>query len=266
MNRSKGMIAMRTALVRTIGWLSLLVAGLIAGEVAANKGNLVVAISNDIPPYVTEGARSGLEVDLVKAALRDYQLRFVQMDYGQLAGAVENGQVDVAVGVQDRDQGIYYSRPFITFVNYAISKKADHLQIDSVADMAGHPVFAWPDAWRELSPAFTEQYAPASPQRRFYREFPEQSQQVTEFWQTEGAVVVIDITIFKWMSEQQGHAMNAVSLHNLFPPVTRFRAGFATEAVRDDFEVGMADLCDGGAYEQILARYKVDHEVNPCVN
>lgn len=249
---------------------ALLVLGLLV-LLVSSRGNgeprkLVVAVSNDIPPYVSDGAQRGLEIDLLKRILADYQVAFIQMDELSLESAVQSGQADVAVGVQDRSQGVYYSRPFITFVNAAISKKADLLKINSVQDLAGYPVYAWPDAWRELSPQFAAQYAPQAPQRQYYREFPRQVQQVRAFWETDNAVIVIDVAIFDAVSRQQARDIAEATRHDLFPPVTRFRVAFAGESVRDDFDDGMAGLCDSGDYLAILSRYALDPSISPCEN
>lgn len=230
----------------------------------AGAQELSVAIQPDIPPYVMESATKGLEVDLVHAALSNHKARFIQMPYGELETAVQQGGAVVALAVQGTAAGVSYSAAYLTFVNDAISKKADGLKIDSVADLKGHDVLTWQDAYLELGDAFREQYSPKSPQRGEYLEFADQQEQVRKFWHQEGSIVIIDRAIFRYFSEQMGHSMSEVELHPLFPAVTNFKAAFKDAALRDEFNAGLTELCRTGEYAKILERYAVELPRTVC--
>jgi polar amino acid transport system substrate-binding protein len=250
-------------LQRTIVAL-LLLAGFSPPALAGTKPELLVAISLDIPPFVMHNAAGGLEVEIVRQALADENLRFIQLPYEQLQTAVKQQQAQVSVGVQPDDQAVYYSVDFVTFVNYAISKKADGFQIASVADLRNHPVLTWENAYLELGKDFEELFAPQSPQRKNYLEVADQEEQVRLFWEGPGKVIVIDHSIFSYFSRKLGHAMNEVSLHAIFPPLTPFKVAFAEAAVRDRFNAGLAAMCASGAYAGLLERYGVVMQQAVC--
>jgi polar amino acid transport system substrate-binding protein len=140
---------------------------------------LTVAIQVDTPPYVMKKATTGLEVDVIHAALAGDTVRFVQMPYADLQTVIQRHRADAAAAVQDfpEDTGVVYSRDLFTFENAAVTKKSAGLQIQGVADLASHGVLAWEDAYRELGPAFERQYAPGAPGRKHYVEIGDQAEQ-----------------------------------------------------------------------------------------
>jgi len=238
----------------------VLLPSLVGRYAAAADQELTVAVSVDIPPYVVEKATSGFEVDLMRAALPGYTLNFVQMPYDDLETAVEKHRADVAVCVLEGatdDTGVFYSDRFISFYNYAISKKSAGLEIDSVADLAGHPILAWEDAYLELGEAFQKLFSPDAPDRKNYQEFAHQSKQVAAFWQSDDAVVVIDGSIFRLVSTQQGHDPGEAVFHAIFPPNTKFHVAFRDEALRDQFDERLKALKASGEYQRLVYRWHV---------
>jgi len=235
----------------------LLLAGLGQQALADLKPELLIAISLDIPPFVMDNAASGLEVSIVRKALGDYNLSFIQLPYEKLQTAVQKKQADVSLGVQPDDSDVHYSADFINFVNYAISKKAEGLQIDSVADLRGHQVLTWENAYLELGNEFEEMFSPQSSQRENYIEVADQMEQVRAFWESQDRIIVIDQSIFVYFSKELGHEINEVNFSAIFPPVTNFKAGFKDVTVRNQFNDGLAAMCKSGEYKKLLNHYGV---------
>lgn len=220
---------------------------------------LTMAISPDLPPYILNGASSGLEVDLLREALPNHTLNFVQMPYAELQTAVPGKHAEISVGVQHfSDDGAFYSDDFITFENAAIAKKSADLKIAGIADLAGRKVLAWEDAYLELGPEFKALFSPDGPQRNNYAEVGDQREQVRMFWDAADTILVIDRVIFNYFSRESGHSPSDAAFHAIFPPVTNFKVAFRDEAVRDAFNQGLARLCQSGDYAKVLERYQVD--------
>ena len=258
------MIPDRRILRGSIVAVSLLLAGFSHRALAAAKLELRVAISLDIPPFVMDNAASGLEVDIVRQALGDYSLRFIQLPYEELQTAVLQKRLDVSVVVQPGDDGVHYSADFVNFVNYAISKKADALRIRSVSDLRDHKVLTWENAYLELGSEFEAMFSPQSSQRKNYIEVADQKEQVRKFWEGKGTVIVIDQSIFTYFSGKLGHETEEVSFHAIFPPVTNFRVGFRDVTVRNRFNEGLATMCRNGEYARLLHRYGVVVKQTVC--
>ncbi len=254
------------AVCRTLAGVALLVCSL--SIQAEAKPELTVAISLDIPPYVMNQASSGLEVDIVRQALAQYALVFVQLPYGALQSAVASKRADVSVGVEAAEDGGFYSVDFITFANYAISKKADQLTINQVDDLQGHRVLAWQNAYQVLGARYQQLFSPrtllAKDYPQGYAEVADQAEQVMLFWQGHSDVTVIDRSIFNHFSKMSGHGMADVSLHGIFPPVTHYKVSFRTAQLRDQFNQGWQQLCKSGGYDALLTRYEVAVEHALC--
>jgi len=251
---------------RVMTWLALSVWTLMAQ--AETKPELTVAISLDIPPYVMNNASTGLEVEIVRQALAQYDLRFVQLPYGELQSAVARQLADVSVGVEATEDSGFYSVDFITFANYAISKKADQLTISKEEDLQGHRVLAWQNAWQVLGERYQQQFSPeltaTGNYPQGYAEVADQAEQVMLFWQGHSDVIVIDRSIFNHFSKAAGHSLAEVSLHGIFPPVTHYKVSFSRAALRDQFNQGWRQLCRNGHYPALLRRYAVTLERSLC--
>jgi len=211
---------------------------------------------------VMKRATSGLEVALMHEALPGRKLRFIQLPYAQLQTAIQKKRADVSVGVREGidadDSGVNFSDEFVTFVNFAITKKSAGMKIDSVVDLAGHRILTWEDADQDLGDAFKAMYSPAAAERKNYQEFANQRQQVATFWEGHNVVCVIDGSIFRYFSLQMGHPLDQVDYHAIFPPTTKFRVGFADATLRDGFNAQLKKLHDSGQYQQVLERFHAE--------
>lgn len=247
-----------------VALLALVACSLFSQAALAAGPELLVAIQSDLPPYVMHDATQGIEVDIVHAVLPGYAVRFTQMSYDELETAVPHKKADLALNVQSMQEGVWYSRKYITFANYAISKKAAGLHIDSLADLKGHRVLTWQEAYLELGPEFERLFSPQSPYRKDYVEVADQRQQVRMFWQGTDDIIVIDRNVFSHFSRDMGHSMREVALHALFPATTSFKAAFQDAEVRDAFNRGLTTICQNGTYVQILERYQVELPRTVC--
>jgi len=244
--------------------LLLLLTGICGQAHAAEKPELRVSISLDIPPYVMKNATSGLEVDIMRLALGSNRLQFTQLPYQELQTAIPKQLADVSVGVQADKSGVFYSVDFITFANYAISKKADGLKIDSVADLRGHQVLTWENAYLELGKEFEAQYAPQSSERKNYLEVADQKEQVRKFWEGKNNIIVIDFSIFVHISKNLGYDLNKARFFAIFEPVTNFKAGFKDGSLRDWFNQAIAAMCKNGKYAELMKHYGVVAKQSVC--
>ncbi|WP_444921475.1 substrate-binding periplasmic protein [Microbulbifer sp. CnH-101-G] len=225
---------------------------------------LKVAISEDAPPYVMDHAKSGLEIEVISQSLSGYSIAFAQMGWGEIQGAIDRGIADAEANVHEASKNLFYSKDYIAFINYAISKKKDNITINSVSDLAGHPIITWQGAHRDLGPEFQALFSPGSPTSHNYIELQSSQEQVEKFWQEEGAIIVIDISIFSYLSKQSGHSLEAVSLHNFKMPTTKFKMAFKKEEDRNTFDLGLSKLCSSGAYRELLRKYGVTPAADVC--
>ncbi|MGF1681682.1 substrate-binding periplasmic protein [Photobacterium minamisatsumaniensis] len=244
--------------------LTLLMGQTLTSLCYAEKPTLNVAVSTDMPPYVTDSATQGFQIDVVTNALDEYSINFLQMPFAQLQTAVQQGKADVAMSVLVDDSDVFYSNHYITFANFAISKKSDNAQIESVGDLKDHRVLTWQNAYLDLGADFEKLFSLDSPQRKNYIEFADQADQVKQFWLDTGSIAVIDRSIFNFFSKELGKSMDEVVLHSLFPPVTHFKASFKNQEVRDNFNYQLDRMCRDGRYNALLDRYGIALQATIC--
>lgn len=228
----------------------------------ARADNLLIAFTLDTPPYVMDNARSGIEIDIVRAALKPkgYTFSVRQMPYGKLPDAIAKNGVDAAATVVKMDDGTYYSENYISFKNAAITKKSAGMKIDSIADLKGKSIVAWQNAYEDLGPEFQALFSPKvkEPYRAKYREIANQKKQVEMFWKGEADVIVIDESVMLWFTKELAQKVDtsaALVYHKIFPAETLFRISFKRERVRDDFNAGLKEIRASGLYQKICDKY-----------
>ncbi len=234
----------------------------VGAATSARGEEIVVAFSLDAPPYIMDDGKHGIEVEIVRAALKDagYSIRVEQLPYGELADAVVTKGVDAAATVTPLDNGTYYSNDYITFRNAAITKLGSGLKVYSIKDLKGKSIVAWQNAYEDLGPEFKALFAPsvAAPYREKYREIASQQQQVEMFWRDQAEVIVIDVAVLQWFTWQMPAEVDTSTplvYHRIFPPTTRFKISFKSEQVRNDFNAGLKHIRASGLYDKIYAKY-----------
>jgi polar amino acid transport system substrate-binding protein len=223
---------------------------------------LIVAFTLDTPPFVMDDAKTGIEIDIVREALRHHGYTFTtrQMSYGELADAVATKGVDAAATVIKREDGTYYSDNYIVFKNAAITMEHSGITINKIADLKGKSILAWQDAYEDLGPEFQALFSPdvKDSHLKKYREIADQEDQVRMFWQREAEVIVIDESVMRWFTSELAGKVDtspALVYHRVFPPETRFRISFRRERVRDDFNAGLKEIRASGLYRKIYDKY-----------
>ncbi len=223
---------------------------------------IIVAFTDDIPPFVMNNASEGLEVDILREALKykDHTFRVMQCSYKRLAVAVAEMGIDAAAAVRTTDDGTYYSDSFIAFENYAITKKQSGITLQSIGDLKGHTIFTWQNAYRDLGPEFEALFSPSvkEPHIRKYHEIGIQKGQVQMFWRDPESVIIIDKSIFIWFTKQfqpDALAGDQIVYNEIFPIPTQFQVNFKSKAMRDDFNQGLKYIRDSGIYQGVFDTY-----------
>ncbi|WP_269531745.1 ABC transporter substrate-binding protein [Chitinimonas sp. BJYL2] len=237
---------------------------LLAMLLPAGAAPLQVVLGMGRPPYVFErdGRGQGIETDAVLAALQDERRVIVtrHLPNARFALALADTSVDVVVAVLPGKNGIVcLSRESISqYHDVAVSKTKHGIRLSRVADLTGHTVVAWQDAYRSLGPEVLGLYAPSVRDSRRYAEVGDQAQQNRLFWLDRYEVMLLDQRIFTWYRRelaQEFDTREPVTVHDLFPKVTPYYVAFRDCALRDRFDARLRRMKADGRYQQILDRY-----------
>jgi polar amino acid transport system substrate-binding protein len=258
---------MKKSLVGLVTIFVVITIGFIMTVMAQNRSKkLVIAFGVDKPPFVFDQEQRGLEIDIVREALKykghTFSVKHMPNNRLQVA-LLEMKNIDGVATVRKKDDGTYYSDNFITFENFAITKKKSGLVINTIADLKGLHIVAWQKAYRDFGPEFEKLFSPDPPYNspyfgKQYLEIPSQRNQNIMFWQGRADVIIVDKTIFEYYRKELSKEFNTseeVVYHQIFPELTHYQVAFRDPKIRDDFNEGLTYLRDKGIYQKLVDNY-----------
>ena len=220
--------------------------------------DIVVAFSPHTPPYVIGKEGRGLEIDIVREALalEGLTLKVDFFDRRYLRQAIKFDRTDAAAGLKVVDDGLYYSDAYIEFQNTIISRTADHIKLNVIADLKGHRFAAWGGANQVLGREFNEASGlGVSPE---YLEYDNQLIQNKMFWSHRIDLLVIDQFVFNWYQQRLSDSFittDQVTTHPLLSKKTLYHIGFKTKEFRGIFNSGLSKLKQSGRYDELRAEH-----------
>ncbi|BAK75038.1 extracellular solute-binding protein, family 3 [Pseudogulbenkiania sp. NH8B] len=234
----------------------VLLCGLFAGP-AATAAELHVAVGLAKPPYVEEGGQSGMEVEIVRAALQQAGFQPVFEAYPQARGLMllQSGRVDAMLTLApDTPVEAFRSAPVLYYRNRAIVLKSSGIRLEHLADLARYSVAGFQNARLLLGPEFTAVMA----RHPRYVELADQQIQNRLLYLHRVEVVVGDSLVFHQNNRALGTRLDTsaeLAEFDLFPPSPR-SVGFLREEQRDAFDRALKALQRSGEVARIVARYR----------
>jgi len=217
---------------------------------------LTVGMGLNKPPYVMEGGKAGLEVEIVQQAFAavGYAIQAQQLPPARGLMLQRAGQLDVLLSV---DEGIggngYFSESYVTYQNVAMSLAHRKLQIKRIEDLTHYSIAAFQNA----SVILGERFKLLASQHTDYKEYPQQIIQNNLLFNERVDVIVGDRRILHYLTgqlDQQVDASKPVTIHTVFPPSPR-KAVFKDAGLRDQFNTGLKTIQANGVYDSILKKY-----------
>lgn len=235
------------------------------GVCSAQDKAVTIAFGMDREPYLfPKGTEQGLEIDIVKNALKikGYQVRVKQFPQLALKTILnDNKEIEGAAGAQlDSTSGVFYSDVYINYEHYVISRREDHLSIDTLDDLKGKKIAIFSDGYNQLGKPFFSLFNPsvrAGHTPEFY-EINNQRVQLNMFLNRDVDVIIIDKTVFNWYKKLRGQGLlsdDDFVFHDILPQVTGYNVAFRDRFLRDQFNAGLHQLIQSGRYQQMINYY-----------
>ncbi|MDW5417393.1 transporter substrate-binding domain-containing protein [Iodobacter sp. CM08] len=208
------------------------------------------------PPYVISETQSGLELDIVRAALSAEQLQMnvVFLPPARALHMFKSGELDAITTVNEGSHLVgYWSDSHIFYQNYAITMASRAIVIKKMADLAGHSIAAFQNAKLALGPEYAAAITQAS-----YQEIPNQLTQNKLLYTGRVEVVIGDRLIFEYLNHSLASRFNVqqkLQFSAIFPP-THYKVLFRNRDLRDRFNQGLATIHHNGVYHQIEQKYR----------
>lgn len=241
-----------------------LFAALLAMSVPSSYAKDVsMAFGEKIPPYCLPETNSGIELDIIREALafRGHVLKPKYLPFARIPFEFEMGHVDAAMTDTGKDlstKGGNYADPAVIYDNVLISLKQRNLHIKQPADLNGLSVLSFVGAANR----YPDWLAPVKKDGRYF-ELNDQSRQVLMLNRGRADLVLSDRYIFRYFSrrlQQTEKFIPAAIDEHRFVKLNpmNYRPIFRDEAIRDDFNAGLAQLKKNGRFNEIYKKYTGD--------
>ncbi|SFU53035.1 substrate-binding periplasmic protein [Pseudoduganella namucuonensis] len=237
---------------------------LCAGPAAAN--DVTMAFGEKIPPFCFPETNSGIEIEVISAALahRGHVLKPVYYPFARIPVAFKAHVVDSAMTDLGQDMlaaGAWYGDPAVTYDNVFISLRERKLVIRKPEDLRGLTVISFPGAAKR----YPEWLGPVQKAGHYYEQ-NDQGLQVTTLNMGRYDLVLSDRNIFKYFmllqSRNKAVRLKPVTEHGFVKlnPMD-YRTVFWNRQIRDDFNAGLKHIKDNGQFDAIYRKYlgKAEH-------
>lgn len=217
-----------------------------------------MAFSQEIPPYIIEKSNTGIEIDIISAALayKGHTLKPLYFPLGRVPIAFSNNLVDAAMGDMGVDlKNAYYADPAVIYDNVFITLKSRHISITKPSDLNPLLVASFQGAEKRYA-YWLEKVVN---DKRFFG-VSDQLKQVKLLHLGRFDVVLCDRYIFKYfvnkikitesvdISDIEEHTFTTVD------PMD-YRPVFRNKKIRGDFNAGLHYLKESGEYQRIYDKY-----------
>lgn len=208
-------------------------------------GTVRIAFNNSLAPFAIEATGDGIEVDIVREALRRQgcTLAPVFLPFVRFKYALAENKVDGVATINERS-GIdaALSDTYIEYHNVAVTLKSRGLAINRIADLKGLKVIAFPGASLILGDEFRR----FTMHNRHYREEQKQLSHNRLLYNGGVDVAIAERSIYAYLDHKLDDSKFSertlpVVLHPLFA-VNRYQVGFRNPALRDKFNLGLSSL------------------------
>jgi polar amino acid transport system substrate-binding protein len=219
-----------------------LVSTMLTGFAGAKE--VLMAFSQEIPPYIFQKQNKGIEIDIISAALavKGHTLKPLYFPLGRIPIAFTSNLVDAAMGdmgVNLEPKGGFYANPAVIYNNVFITLKNQKISIEKPADLDHLRVVSFQGAENR----YPKWLKKVKEEKRFYG-ISDQLTQVKLLHFGRYDVVLSDRFIFKYFVKQM-MLMNVLEVYEVdehtFTTVNPedYRPVFRDQQVRDDFNLGL---------------------------
>lgn len=221
----------------------------------SNPRELTLAVGLALPPYNIPETNSGMELDIVREALKikGYDLKPKYVPFARVKRELGNHEVDGALTI-NVDSGIkaFYSDEHLVCQNVVISLKKNGFTIHTINDLKDKSVLAFQDATLYLG----KDFAGMAHKNPAYKEIAKQELQINLLYSNRVDAIVMDRNIFYYHRKHNDRVDTSqpIEIWQIFPP-TPFRVAFVDETVRNAFNEGLKQLRESGRYDAIVKKY-----------
>jgi len=229
--------------------------GLYTSPAWSGPRELTMAVGLALPPYNIPETDDGIEMDIVREALRlkGYAVKSKYVPFARVRRELMDREVDGALTINpDSAIEAFYSDGHLVCRNIVVTLEKNGLKIRAIDDLKDKSVLAFQDATLYLG----KKFAAMAKQNPQYREIANQEIQINCLYASRVDAIVLDENIFYYYRNRNDKVDTSQPIHiwRIFPPTT-FSVAFVDKTVRDDFNDGLKQLRASGRYDRIVEKY-----------
>ncbi|MBE7637928.1 transporter substrate-binding domain-containing protein [Sneathiella sp. P13V-1] len=215
-----------------------------------------------LPPYAMPESDSGIEVDIIRAALakRNHSVDIRYVPFGRVALDFSRSESDAGSPLNPRSGIIAeYSDSHLVYENVAVSLRENRLKIENIKSLSKYRIAAFMDAKIFLG----SEFAAMAVGNTGYREVGNQINQNRLLRRKRVDVTIGDFRIFQYYDKQlaKEQSLKQVEFHHIFDP-TPYHVAFKDEKLKDDFNMGLQEIRASGEYQIIISNYTTGPQIN----
>ena len=228
----------------------------IGAAMAANDEAVRVATRANLPPYIIEGATSGIEIDVIRAVFQEMgkPVEFVQMDRVAMIKQFENGEIagTLTQSATATSHGCLTDW-YMVHQNVGFSLSNRDIQLNTLSDLSALAVVSFQNAKKFLGEPFSS-IVNTNPR---YQEIAPQSRHIGMLYAGDVDVIVGDEWIIRYVQRRHFEKTSeyyGLQVHQIMPP-TLYSARFQRQAACDDFNNALSTIRKNGLYSDIVDGY-----------
>ncbi|MCL1142201.1 substrate-binding periplasmic protein [Shewanella gaetbuli] len=224
-----------------------------------SKQVLRIASATERSPYIYQHDQSGLELDIIRAALADQGIE-VEFQFSSRNRQVlhfERNKADAIMTINEYS-GVsgYLSDSYISYHNMAITLAKNDIQFSNISDLQHYSVVAFLNAVKVLGEDFKKMAA----SNDAYLEVSPQEKQNKMLYMNRVQVVIADRYIFQDLNKlitRDVDVTERLHFHKLFNGPDYYLS-FHDLALKNAFNAGLKNIRANGIYQQIEQQYLTD--------
>jgi len=217
-----------------------------------------MGFGESLRPYVIQENNSGIEVDIIRAALayKNHHLIPIYAPLHSLPILFDKQRVD-AINVKlqvNLTRTHFDAQPSLFYQDVIVTLEKNNYTIKQSSDLKGLRVFAFHNAHLY----YPEWLVPLK-NTAMYKEGSLQFSQVSLLHLQRVDAIIADENIIQYYThrlKKEGKVtLLPTRIHSFAKPLP-IKASFAQQSIRDDFNKGLVHLQETGEYQKIIDRYK----------
>lgn len=233
---------------------------LISYTLPMHSKNVKMSFGEKIPPYTFPETNSGIELEVIGAALafKGHELKPSYYTLANVPKAFENKLVDAAMTDLGEDltkKGGHYGNPAVWYNNVFITLKENDIKINKPDDLKNLIITSFQGAIKRY-PKWLE------PVKANYNYFEQNNQklQVLILHKQRVDAILSDINIYKYyttkLEKEEKFLSKPVKFHQFVQlNIMDYRPIFRDKELRDDFNEGLEHIKETGQYQAIYDKY-----------